>query len=249
VYGNGSFAFGSNINIGTNVILSHNSVALGKNISFTNSNCFIWSDGSSSINFPEFGNTSNDLPNSFQALASGGFYFVTAPNNLFSGVKLTSGSAAWETFSLKKHKDIVDKNIDHEKNFDLLNNIPVEKWNYKGSDRVYLGVYIDDFFPAFNLGKGELISTLDYDGVAFSCLKGAYIKQERLQSQLNDKTSQINTMQSLIDSQAVEINDLKTTVSSQALEINNMKTTIDAQASQIIALQASISDILSRLNA
>jgi hypothetical protein len=231
--GGGSFAFGAGNSTGGITASGVSCFALGTGALNSGDNSFVFSDGTATV--------STSSIRTFKVLASGGYAFYT--NSAQSlGVSLASNATSWGAISLRSTKDVVDANINHEKNIELLDTVPVEKWKYKNADIVYLGVYIDEFYPAYGLGDGMTICDRDYEGVALSCLKGLYTKHKRLQTQCDDQKT-------TIDSQTTQISTMQSTIDSQTTQISTMQSTIDSQTTQIDSLQSSLIDVLARLAA
>jgi hypothetical protein len=125
-----------------------------------------------------------------------GVYQITS-NNTTTGVALNPSATSWTSVSTRKLKTIIDDKIDHERNCELLDLIPVDRWHYTASEtkRQYIGPYAEEIKEYFNLydvdEKGHLgLSTQDFDGILFSCLKGLYAKNKKLSDRI-DKLEQM----------------------------------------------------------
>jgi hypothetical protein len=140
---------------------------------------------------------------SFQGVNSGGtattgsaYYsgnaFVIVANSV--GVSLTNGASSWASACSKGLKNVVDSSVDHEKNIEHLDSIAIDRWAYKADETATenMGPYAEDILEKFNLGSGKELTTLQMDGVLFSCLKGMYTKHKKLEDLVNQLQTKLN---------------------------------------------------------
>ena len=117
-------------------------------------------------------------------------------NSTSSYVKLNPGGSSWTSASSRLLKTPVNINVDHTTNIELLHSMPIDRWYYNAdeSKREYLGPYAEDIHEKFHLSDGNGISTLDNDGVLYSCLKGMYVKHLELQETVQEQQEIINRL-------------------------------------------------------
>ncbi len=107
-----------------------------------------------------------------------GIYTTGAQHALEVGTNNTNGNGAYltqggnwvNTSSRIKKEDFSDINGN-----DLLQKIqqlPIQKWKYKGTDEYHIGPVAEDFYELFGLGTDDKgISTVDPSGVALAAIK------------------------------------------------------------------------------
>jgi hypothetical protein len=116
----------------------------------------------------------------FVARAPGGVRFLTSTNQT-AGVQLAPSGSSWGSLSDSNAKTDVTT-IDHRVTLKKLGELAVTSWSYKHDvSRGYIGPMAQDFHATFRLGSDDKhLTTLDFDGVALSALKGLIAElQER----------------------------------------------------------------------
>lgn len=73
-----------------------------------------------------------------------------------------------------------NKQIKSGSALDAVREMPVEKWNYKGSDQPHVGAYAEDFKRETGMGDGKTISVQDAIGVTMAAIKDLDQKVDRL---------------------------------------------------------------------
>ena len=170
------------------------SFAAGSSAYAYDDNTFVWGDGTLNI-----GDTG---PNSFTALASGGFSFYTGTN---SGVYLVAGGASWSSFSDRNMKKNFQP-VDTVAVLDKLAGIPIQRWNYKwerDDDVPNIGPMAQDFKAAFYPGRDDKgISTLEFNGVELAAIQGLNLK---LEQQVKEKEQEISDLRRELDELKAEV--------------------------------------------
>lgn len=104
-------------------------------------------------------------------------------NSSSNGVYLSSSSpTSWTSASKKEYKNVVNENVDHEHSTELLDKLHIDLWSYKEdpNKNVHLGMYAEDVASFGVSTDGNGISTLHYNGILMSSLKGLIIKHNKL---------------------------------------------------------------------
>jgi hypothetical protein len=124
---------------------------------------------------------------------SGNAFVIVADTQ---GVSLSNGATSWASACSKGLKNVVDSDVDHEKNIELLDSIPIDRWTYKDDESATenMGPYAEDIKEKFNLGSGKELTTLEMDGVLFSCLKGMFSKYKKLCDVVGKQQQEINKL-------------------------------------------------------
>jgi hypothetical protein len=174
-----------------NQALGEASFAAGHEAQAKTDGSFVWNDNSIGG-----GPLADNGPNSFNARASGGIFFYTAPDNS-AGVTLAPGSGSWSSLSDRNAKANFAI-VDGQALLSRLAAMPIATWNYKAqADGIrHLGPTAQDFHSAFGLDEDERhISTVDSEGVALAAIQALY----RLsQQQVEELTRQVNELQSRV---------------------------------------------------
>ncbi|MCK6557250.1 tail fiber domain-containing protein [Candidatus Binatia bacterium] len=143
------------------------SMAAGRLAWATHDGAFVWSDGS--------GFALSQGANSFNALASGGYYFYLGTAG--QHCRLTS-TAGWQCSS---PSDRAAKTgfapVDSRAVLDRVASLRVERWSYKAEDPPvpHIGPMAQEFHAAFGVGRNDTsIDTLDADGVALAAIQGLH---------------------------------------------------------------------------
>lgn len=173
---------------------------------------FVWADccvNALGISLPFFSQTFN----SFNARATGGFYFATScdpPGTpITSGVSVPPGGSAWVALSdsTAKHDVRPVNGMDVLQKLEQLN---INRWKYKaqGEDAAdHIGPMAQDFYRLFQVGEdNKHISTLDPDGVALAAAKQLYALNQQQQAE-------IDALKAQLAGQSNEMTDLKAQMS------------------------------------
>jgi hypothetical protein len=197
--------------IGYNVTASQDhTTAMGKFASNNNfSGTFIWSDGSATASADTFKNNAN---NEFAARATGGFRFRTNLGGT-TGCNLPAGSGVFNCTSSRTTKE----NFLPVNGTDVLSRlrkVPVSTWNYitEGQRVRHLGPMAEDFHKEFGLGTDDKsIGVQDMAGVSLAAVK-------ELDAQLQQKTSEVETLKAEVNSLQLRLAALEQTVQKLARE-------------------------------
>lgn len=101
--------------------------------------------------------------------------FVNAGAGLATGI----GSAiAASSREVKTDKRPVDENLVLE----MVEDLPVETWRYKGDATFHLGTYAEDFREGFGLGDGKTLDLIDTTGALMASVKALSKKVKALES-------------------------------------------------------------------
>ena len=132
--------------------------------------------------------------------AAGGYAQVYAGSQTTNYVQLDPSATSWSAPSKKGLKTVVDDKVDHEKHIEALGKIPVDRWYYTNdkSKRENIGMYVEDVVKEFGLSNGEALTTQEVDGVLLSCLKGMYIKHQKLEGVVNQLLDTVKKQQDYI---------------------------------------------------
>lgn len=136
-----------------------NTTCIGSYARVTTSNTMSFGDGD--VVGWAFGRNSVSVNNALQV------GYTSANGN---GAYLTGGGTWTNTSSRIKKEDFSDLN-----GTDLLQKIqqmPIQKWKYKGTNEYHIGPVAEDFFEAFGLGNDDKgISTVDPAGIALAAIQ------------------------------------------------------------------------------
>jgi len=122
-----------------------------------------------------------------------------------NGAYLTAGGT-WTSTSSRAKKDRFEP-LDGAEILDRLAAIPIEAWQYKGTNERHIGPVSEDFVAAFNVGTthedgsrdNEYLSHGDVAGVALAAIKELNKKTEKI-SELEDKVARLEALlQRLLD--------------------------------------------------
>lgn len=184
--------------------------AMGKyasNNSF--SGTFVWSDGSASASADTFKNNAN---NEFAARATGGFRFRTNLGGT-TGCNLPAGSGVFNCTSSRFTKENFLP-VNGSDVLSRLRKVPVSTWNYitEGNKVRHLGPMAEDFHKEFRLGTDDKsIGVQDMAGVSLAAVK-------ELDAQLQQKTSEVETLKAEVNSLQQRLAALEQTVQKLARE-------------------------------
>lgn len=162
---------------------------------------FVWADAQGG------GSVVSSGDNQFLVRAGGGLWFGTVapaviPAGQFistsTGAHLTSGGT-WTNASSRALKEGFQQ-VDAAGVLQRLVSLPIQYWNYRGSDEGrHVGPVAEDFRAAFGLGTdGRSISTVDADGVALAAIQGLHSKfeaeREAMRAELAALRAELATM-------------------------------------------------------
>jgi hypothetical protein len=163
-----------------------NSVLLGTSAVCSNSNCFLFSDGS--------GGLASSANNTFLALASGGTTFFSSLG-LGTGVTLGPGLSAWAAVCDRNAKENLVE-LKYEDVLTKLDSIPIYQFNYIDDEaqKKNMGPMAQDWHGQFtDTGKDPLkIDTMDLDGVALASIKA-------LKAQISSQQTLIEQLSARLD--------------------------------------------------
>ncbi|MDH4035227.1 MAG: tail fiber domain-containing protein [candidate division Zixibacteria bacterium] len=131
----------------------------------------------------------------FNARATGGFYFLTSCDSLFdpatgvgTGVYLPAGGSQWLAGSDRNKKRIVQA-VEGREMLERISQLPIYRWSYKEQDASiqHIGPMAQDFYSIFKIGDNdETIATLDPSGVALAAIKELYRANQKLETKTNE---------------------------------------------------------------
>jgi trimeric autotransporter adhesin len=168
-----------------NVVAGANSFAAGRNCNIQHHNCFMWSDGTLSF--------STTAPNSFNALATGGYYLYSSSG---VGVQVAPGGNSWSGFSDRNGKENF-KEVNCQSILEKVVSLPITTWNLKtqSPDIRHIGPMAQDFQAAFKIGEDDRhIGSSDADGVALAAIQGLNQKLEEEMKRNRAKDAEISEL-------------------------------------------------------
>ncbi len=231
-----------------NIAAGNNAFAAGTKAHAIDDCSFVWNDccmdaaGVAVQPFHSFG------PNSFNARAMGGFYFMTScADTIFDatqtgiGAYIDVGGGAWINTSDSASKRNI-RIADDDGILRQVAKLPVYRWSYKTQDPSieHIGPMAQDFHAQFKVGGSERgISTIDPGGVSLAAIKALY----RTQKELVKKTEELQRTTQRLSEKEAEIDALK-----KELEQTNAKVeTISARMDDILsALKVTSSTLASK---
>ena len=86
----------------------------------------------------------------------------------------TGGTGSHSSF-----KDIDEEQVDESKVLDLVKEMNLKKWVYKGDTESHIGPMAEDFHEAFGVGNEYTIHMADISGVSFSAIKALADRMEK----------------------------------------------------------------------
>jgi hypothetical protein len=171
-----------------NKAAGNNSFAAGQDCNVIHDNSFMFSDGSTSF--------STQAADTFNVLASGGYYFYTGSG---AGLKLLAGQTAWSSISDRDVKKNIQP-VDYQAVLDKLARVPIRQWNYKwekDGDTLNMGPMAQDFKHAFYPGRDDKsINTLEFDGVELAAIQGL---NQKLEEQAKEKDMEIKDLKKRLE--------------------------------------------------
>ncbi len=188
-----------------NFATGDNSFAAGSNAKAVHSCSFVWAD----CCVDAAGVASKPLystgANTFNARATGGFFFLTNCDTVWdatappSGAYLPSGGSMWLNGSDKNLK----RNIREVNNSDLLEKVaslPIYQWSYKTQDESieHIGPMAQDFYKTFNVGDNNTsIGALDPAGISLAAIKQLHSENLTMKSEIEKLKQQIDENKNL----------------------------------------------------
>lgn len=165
------------------------SLAAGNAAQATNSDSFVWSDGSATTS-----STTNDQ---FMVRASGGVVIYTS-SGLTAGVSLPTGGGCWASLSDRNAKTHFSP-VAAQAVLAKVAALPIEKWSYKTEQGVqHIGPMAQDFYAAFGVGEdGQHITEVDESGVALAAIQGLNKKLEEKDAKINELERRLNELENL----------------------------------------------------
>ena len=158
-----------------------NSTAIGNGASVTNSNNFVFGNGS---------------------VVKWGFGHTAASGNIVdfanTTAKLTTGGV-WTNASDRKLKDRFEK-LDNKSILDKVNALDIERWHYiaDGGMTTHIGPVAQDFHEAFGVGDDTTISTIDPSGVALLAIQALSKENSELKKENSDQQKQIDDLKNIV---------------------------------------------------
>jgi len=137
-------------------------------------------------------------PGSFVARAPGGVRFLSSTNET-AGVELAPDDSSWRTLSDSNAKTDITA-VNHQATLQKLAELPVTSWSYRHDDsRQHIGPMAQDFHATLGLGPEEThITTLDFDGVALSALKGLIAELQECQRRSTAQAKRLTELEASI---------------------------------------------------
>jgi len=167
------------------------SFAAGTQVIASDNNSFIWGDGSR--------HGLSQGPNSFTALATGGFWIFSGVYP--AGIELAPGASSWTTLSDRNAKKNLAA-VDCQAVLDKLARVPVQQWNYKwekDNDVPNIGPMAQDFKAAFYPGRDDKgITTLEFDGVELAAIQGLNQKLKASDAEIQELRQSISELKQLV---------------------------------------------------
>jgi hypothetical protein len=129
------------------------------------------------------------VPNSFVAVATGGFVLATGSG---VGVILGTGSGSWSSVSDRNVKTNITT-LDPAVVLNKVAQMPVSEWSYKTEHGVrHVGPMAQDFYAAFHVGPDDKhIAEVDEGGVALAAIQGLNKKLEAKSDQLEAENAEL----------------------------------------------------------
>lgn len=127
--------------------------------------------------------TQSRLANTTQTTSGFGLGDAAGVLGGFGG--LLRGIGAAQTAGVFSSRDFkTDKTpVSEDRILESFERLPVERWRYKGEDRVHVGTYAEDFRDTFGLGDGQSIDLVDALGVMTASVKALGRKVKRLEAE------------------------------------------------------------------
>jgi trimeric autotransporter adhesin len=179
-----------------NEAIGNNCFAAGQNAKAYDECSFVWSDCCQNADGTTGGPFYSNGPNSFNARATGGFYFRTSCDTAMTplaGVYVPPGGGAWLTLSDVNSKNFYG-NIDGRDILAQLDKLQISRWSYKTQDESiqHIGPTAQDFYRLFGVGDNDRsIATVDPDGIALAAIQALHAKT----LELEDKSNKIEQLE------------------------------------------------------
>ena len=136
-----------------------------------------------------------DTPHRWKALASGGVWFLTNPQQ-DTGAYLSAGGNSWNQVSDRATKENLSP-ADGQAILEKLASLPVLEYNLKSQDPSirHVGLVAQDF-ATFGYGESDTaINVQDADGVAMAAIQALYAQNQALQAESDAQQEQIDTLE------------------------------------------------------
>jgi hypothetical protein len=190
VSGNHNTALGSSADFFGTATNLDNTTTIGYNAAVSTSNTMVFGDGN--VNRWAFGLTTTTGSNALQ---------VGDNSTNGNGAFLTQGGTWTNTSSRIKKEDFSDVN-----GLELLQKIqemPIQKWKYIGTNEYHIGPVAEDFYKSFGLGTDDKgISTVDPSGIALAAIQ----EQQKI---MQEQQKTIQEQQKITESLKKEVAELK----------------------------------------
>lgn len=98
-----------------------------------------------------------------------------------------TGIGAYAALSSKKVKDRKES-LDDEDVLGKIRGLKVDRWAYKGDDKLHIGPYAEDLHAKFGVGDGATIGVMDSGGIALAGLKQLAEKVDRISRRMGIDT-------------------------------------------------------------
>ncbi|MEP7232145.1 MAG: tail fiber domain-containing protein [Ginsengibacter sp.] len=165
-----------------------NAIAIGSNAYVSTSNTMVM--GNDYVDRWAFGITTTNANHAMEVGYNG-----TNGN----GAYLTQGGNWTNTSSRIKKEDFSD--ISGTDLLQKIQNLPIQKWKYKGTNEYHIGPVAEDFYKLFGLGTDDKgISTVDPSGIALAAIKELTIQNEEMKQMIKNQNEQIVQLRLLIES-------------------------------------------------
>ncbi len=113
-----------------------------------------------------------------------------------NGAYLTLGGTWTNASSRIKKEDF--SNIDGTELLLKIQELPIQKWKYKGTDEYHIGPVAEDFYKLFGLGADDKgISTVDPSGISLAAIKELIRQNRELKRELTELKNEINLLASI----------------------------------------------------
>jgi hypothetical protein len=136
-----------------------------------------------------------------------------------NGACLTTGGV-WTNASDRFKKEHFET-LDNSDILDKIGQLPVTRWNYKGSSEQHIGPVAQDFYTLFHVGTDDkTISTIDPSGIALAGIQGLYSKWKEAETVIQHQQAQLQAQQAELAAQQTQINQLLEKVNNLAAAVN-----------------------------
>jgi hypothetical protein len=224
-----------------NTTTAANCFAAGYNALANEPGEFTWADNSTYVFNPYAQPGNEGIENSFNVRATGGFYvntgvdssgistfamqinpveygagvsFFTSSSGSDQSVSWSPGEGSWAFSSDRNLKDRFAP-VEATSVLDKVAQLPVVEWSYKGYPQRHIGTMAQDFHALFPLNdKDTVLNDSDLHGVELAAIKGL---NQKLETKLDEKDAQIQSLKAQNDSLAQRLNELEAAMEKLAL--------------------------------